>query len=315
MSQKYVTQGAILTCNQGTAPGTLQVTSNFVIKSQNKPIATELDKAPFVNIPPFAICGILSKSSPVPCVPAPIMWTDTHPTTKCCGFKALLNKSTIQCAIGGKISITNTAQTAGTTGAKIGKEDSDQILDAVQVAFDVAGLIPGAGEIFDGINVVIYTFRGDYTNAALSAAAMIPIAGWAATGGKVGGKAVKILKSLNASADIIKSSKKTLSNSELVIKAGQKAYNKIPGKGPIVGTARHQYATKLLQRYQKIYGDKSMRFKVRSEDGKAILDVLDKKNKIIYDWKFGSKARMSNFQKNKYQIYFPNHQIIPIHIK
>lgn len=45
-------------------------------------------------------------------------------------------------------------------------------------------LIPGVGEIADGANGLIYTARGDALNAGLSFSAMIPVAGWVATGGK-----------------------------------------------------------------------------------------------------------------------------------
>lgn len=63
---------------------------------------------------------------------------------------------------------------------------------------DVVGLVPGIGEIADGINAGWYAAEGDYTNAALSAAAMIPFAGWGATATKVGmkvmPKATKVVK-------------------------------------------------------------------------------------------------------------------------
>jgi len=57
-------------------------------------------------------------------------------------------------------------------------------LDRLQGGLDVAGLIPGLGEIADGANALISLGRGDYSGAALSMAAMIPIAGAAATGAK-----------------------------------------------------------------------------------------------------------------------------------
>ncbi len=66
----------------------------------------------------------------------------------------------------------------------------DTALDVVQVGLDVVGLIPGLGEIADGINGLISLARGDYAGAALSFAAMIPFAGWAATAGKWGRRAV-----------------------------------------------------------------------------------------------------------------------------
>jgi hypothetical protein len=67
----------------------------------------------------------------------------------------------------------------------------DTALDVVQVALDIVGLIPGLGEIADGINGLLSLARGDYAGAALSFAAMIPFAGWAATAGKFGRRAVR----------------------------------------------------------------------------------------------------------------------------
>jgi hypothetical protein len=60
----------------------------------------------------------------------------------------------------------------------------------VQVVLDIIGLIPGFGEIADGINGLISLGRGDYAGAALSFAAMIPFAGWLATGGKFTRRAI-----------------------------------------------------------------------------------------------------------------------------
>lgn len=69
--------------------------------------------------------------------------------------------------------------------AYVVKDDhAEEALDGLQTALDLMGLIPGLGEIADGTNVVIYLARGDKTNAALSAAAMIPFLGWGATGAK-----------------------------------------------------------------------------------------------------------------------------------
>jgi hypothetical protein len=59
-------------------------------------------------------------------------------------------------------------------------------LDWFQGGLDVAGLVPGVGELADGTNALIYLGRGDYVNAGLSGAGMIPFAGWGATGAKWG---------------------------------------------------------------------------------------------------------------------------------
>ena len=64
------------------------------------------------------------------------------------------------------------------------KPKENKLLDSFQFVLDIAGLIPGVGELADGVNGLIYTARGDTLNAALSFSSMIPFAGWASTGGK-----------------------------------------------------------------------------------------------------------------------------------
>jgi hypothetical protein len=66
-------------------------------------------------------------------------------------------------------------------------------MEWVHGTLDVAGLIPGFGEVADGVNALIYLAEGRHLEAGLSAAAMVPIWGWAATGSKLairGGKEV-----------------------------------------------------------------------------------------------------------------------------
>lgn len=83
----------------------------------------------------------------------------------------------------------------GGTGSGSGNGNSDPkgasngVLEGVQTALDVAGLVPGFGEIADGINAIIYLVNGDYVNASLSMAAMISIGWQLATVGKLGMKA------------------------------------------------------------------------------------------------------------------------------
>ncbi|MCD2425923.1 DUF6443 domain-containing protein [Niabella pedocola] len=59
------------------------------------------------------------------------------------------------------------------------------VLDVTQTALDIAGLVPGVGEIADLVNAGIYGLRGDYVNAGLSLAASIPLLGTVSTGGKM----------------------------------------------------------------------------------------------------------------------------------
>ncbi|MEO5894048.1 MAG: RHS repeat-associated core domain-containing protein [Ferruginibacter sp.] len=103
-----------------------------------------------------------------------------------------------------------------------------------------------------------------------------------------------------------------LSNQQLVQKSATLAERAIGGTGRFAGTAKHQYANKLLNRYQSIYGDRGLRPNFSFNNGvgnRGFLDVLDQTNGIIYDFKFG-KAVMSSAQYNK---YFRNFEL-PIQI-
>jgi RHS repeat-associated protein len=63
-------------------------------------------------------------------------------------------------------------------------------VDSIQTGLDVLGMIPVVGEAFDAVNGAIYAARGDALNAGLSFAACIPVVGTAATGIKLGAKAI-----------------------------------------------------------------------------------------------------------------------------
>lgn len=63
---------------------------------------------------------------------------------------------------------------------------ADEVLDAVQTAADIAGVIPVIGEPADAISGLISAGRGDYTGAILSACALNPFGGQACGAGKLG---------------------------------------------------------------------------------------------------------------------------------
>ncbi|QQT26037.1 DUF6443 domain-containing protein [Sphingobacterium spiritivorum] len=99
-----------------------------------------------------------------------------------------------------------------------------------------------------------------------------------------------------------KALKEGLTNAQLVQKAATKAEAAIGGIGRFAGTAKHKYATNLLERYQRIYGNRGLFTNFSFNNGvgnRGTLDVLDKINGIVYDFKFG-KAVMSSSQYNKY---------------
>lgn len=51
------------------------------------------------------------------------------------------------------------------------------LFEAMHIALDIIGMIPGVGEIADGLNAAIYLAQGDFVNAATSALSLIPMAG------------------------------------------------------------------------------------------------------------------------------------------
>jgi hypothetical protein len=69
---------------------------------------------------------------------------------------------------------------------------SDLIWDCVQTGLDLVGMVPVVGEVADGINVGIHVYRGNYTEAAMSAAAMVPWVGAGVTAAKFTRKLGKI---------------------------------------------------------------------------------------------------------------------------
>lgn len=72
----------------------------------------------------------------------------------------------------------------------------------VHTVLDVAGMVPGLGEVADGLNAVIYLAEGDYTNAAMSAAAMVPGAGTAVA-------VAKLAKKVDKATSVTKTATKT----------------------------------------------------------------------------------------------------------
>lgn len=59
--------------------------------------------------------------------------------------------------------------------------DASSGIDNVQIALDIAGLLPGVGEPADLINAIIYIVREEYFEAALSVLALAPLIGVGAT--------------------------------------------------------------------------------------------------------------------------------------
>lgn len=111
-----VVLGALLQCTMGAAPTPLAVLPQNKTVGGFVPIATVMDNKPFVNIVPFGTCKILTAAAsgvPTPCIPATVApWSAGEPTVLIgsLGFKALKPSATLQCTIGGSISIKTPGQ-------------------------------------------------------------------------------------------------------------------------------------------------------------------------------------------------------------
>jgi Hemolysin coregulated protein Hcp (TssD) len=113
-----------------------------------------------------------------------------HGTSKGAGAKAVTSSSGIATKEG-------TEFEKGTV-VESKKKEPGLFSDILHGVLDVAGMVPVIGEVADGINALAYLAEGNTTDAALSAAAMIPIAGWGATGVKAIRKGSKIVDAVKA---------------------------------------------------------------------------------------------------------------------
>jgi RHS repeat-associated protein len=96
-----------------------------------------------------------------------------------------------------------------------------------------------------------------------------------------------------------------LTNAELVSQAAIRAERAVGGTGRFAGTAKHTYATTLLERYQSMYGSTGLEVNkyFNGRFGQGFLDVHDVANGVIYDFKFGQPF-MKASQFNKYSNTF-----------
>jgi len=91
---------------------------------------------------------------------------------------------------------------------------------------DAAGLLPGIGAAFDGINTAWYAAEGDWSNALLSGLAFAPGIGEAVGGGKTAVKAGgKVIGHLDEAADIAKAADKVEDAAKIAGKAKKAGEN------------------------------------------------------------------------------------------
>ncbi|UOG74198.1 DUF6531 domain-containing protein [Hymenobacter tibetensis] len=142
---KYVMDGAFLSCDKGVIPTRFMVTPKPVLLYDAQ-IANEADRIPLTNILPFGVCQVTR----TPCVPAPIMWdrvADTGITTL--GARPLLDTSKCMCGVGGKINIhLNKADANAAVALDQQMDKIDEAAEAAEEASDWAfwgGLAMGIG--------------------------------------------------------------------------------------------------------------------------------------------------------------------------
>ena len=232
MADSYVCSGAIMRCTMGTSQAKLTVLPIRTVYLTGQPMANISDHVSFVNLAPFGRCrsmGFPATASataahhghltPMPCMHnTPFPWMDGKNDYIIKGDPALLKSSTCACIWGGTISLVTDGQN-DTGPADMSKKDTedfeseqqaeegldvDSILDGIQTALDIAGLLPGVGAIPDLTNVAISAFRGDWVGAGISLVAAIPGIGDAATATKLVRNGVKSAAK-NAAKDAAKS--------------------------------------------------------------------------------------------------------------
>lgn len=125
---EYITQKAIMTCSEGSAPALFTPTYNATVKVNGLVAATALDKIPITNIPGFIVC----KKTKKPCTPAPIEWQNTYPV-KVKGEQTLIGKSCIDCSVSGKIKFETSGQIPLTPE---GEAELNNMRDGIQAAYD-----------------------------------------------------------------------------------------------------------------------------------------------------------------------------------
>lgn len=149
-----------------------------------------------------------------------------------------------------------------------------QHMEDIHTGLDIVGLIPG-GDFADLANAGLYILEGDYTNAGISAAAMVPLIGGIATTGKNAWKAGDVINSLGSNY-----TKSSLKNGINVHKF-YKLEDVIPGHA--------------IKEYRGINGIRP--------------DFVDIDKHIIYELKPGNKNGILNGYKqlNKYKSIFENY--------
>jgi hypothetical protein len=104
----HVVNGALLRCSCGAALSALVVLPVHRERIEDQFAANIMDHIPLVNILPFGACATLQG----PCVPATLApWVPGSPSVTLDDLPALDDISTLECLVGGTITVLDPGQT------------------------------------------------------------------------------------------------------------------------------------------------------------------------------------------------------------
>ena len=227
MADSYVCSTATLKCSFGDCTAKLTVYPDRTVFLTGQSMANTSDHVSMYNIHPFGKCRTTSFPptgsatsanngclTPMSCIPGTdTEWLNAKKDYRIKGKCALLSSSYCKCKYGGIITIIHDGQTPNGIVdleqencvdqdqiEESQKLTTDQVLDGIQLALDVAGFIPGVGAFADLTNAAISACRGDWVGAGMSLVAAVPGIGDAAAGAKLAHKGVKMAKATAATA-------------------------------------------------------------------------------------------------------------------
>ena len=252
MADSYVCSGATMKCSMGTSQARLTVLPSRTVFLTGQPMANISDHLSMVNLAPFGRCCSLGfpatasataanhgSLTPMPCMHnTPFPWMGGKNDYIVKGDPALLKSSTCQCIWGGTISIIDEGQHGeGTQWVSKSQQDEfekdqvsteglteEDVLDGIQMALDVAGMVPVLGAAPDLLNAAISACRGNWLDAGMSLVAAVPGIGDGVGGAKIVKNGVKIANNVKKGAETAKAGVKVGQTSSELAKGTEKGW-------------------------------------------------------------------------------------------
>ena len=216
----------------GTSQAKLTVLPDRTVNLTGKPMANISDHKTMVNLGAFGLCrsmgfpatasataAAMGTLTPMPCMHnTPFPWLGGKMDYLIKGQPALLKSCKCQCMWGGTISIVDDGQkdtggadlsrqpeiNIGNSNAKANRPNASEVVDGIQAALDVAGMVPVLGAAPDIANAAISAVRGRWVDAGVSLLAAVPAVGDVVGGAKIARNGYKIAKATKAEANAAK---------------------------------------------------------------------------------------------------------------